>query len=160
MTLLQYEVPVAQEWEPWHTEATSCASNMEVASVPESPGMESESQLMAGLIGLQRVHSTGRVFLLQRELVAYLKREGPVWGCEVDELHLMGYGYSIEQAIRGLMEDFAASYDGLAHEPDHALTEDARQLRDAIVPLVTRVLYERDVRLQSSQTTVLVESVI
>lgn len=160
MTLLQYGPLAAQEqeWEPLYTQATSCASSIEVASVPESTGRELESQSFPGLIGLQGIESSGRVFMLRKGLVAHLMREGSVWSCQVADLHLMGYGYSVQQAVSGLMEDFAASYDGLTHEPDHALTEDARQLRDAIVRLVTRVVHGTDVPLQSSQTTVLVKS--
>jgi hypothetical protein len=68
-----------------------------------------------------------------------LKQEGALWSCEFDDLHLMGYGYSLEQAIKRFMNDFAVAYDGLVGKADDHLTTDARQLRDALSDLVAQI---------------------
>ena len=71
--------------------------------------------------------------------MASLKQAGALWSCEFDDLHLMGYDYSPEQAIQRFMDDFAVAYDGLVGEADDHLTADARQLRDALSDLVVQV---------------------
>jgi hypothetical protein len=63
----------------------------------------------------------------------------------------MGYGYSLKQAIKRFMDDFAVAYDGLVGKADDNLTADARQLRDALSDLVaqiTPVEYGLDVDLE------------
>jgi len=80
-----------------------------------------------------------------------MKQEGDLWSCEFDELDIMGYGYSLEQAIKRFMDDFAVAYDGLVGETDDHLTKDAQQLRDALRDLVaqiTPVKYGLDVGIQ------------
>jgi hypothetical protein len=48
----------------------------------------------------------------------------------------MGYGESQEAAIAAFMEDFFATYDGLVHEDDSSLTEDAKLVKKSIKRLV------------------------
>ena len=155
MTLVQFKAwnPYAREKWPTEptTEPTSCASSMEVASAPDVPPPESEPVFVSGFIRFWYIQTGNRRFGLSNEMRPCLKQEGSLWSCEFDDLHLMGYGYSLEEAIKRFMDDFAVAYDGLVGEADDHLTADARQLRDALSDLVVQVTpveYGLDVDLQ------------
>jgi hypothetical protein len=51
----------------------------------------------------------------------------------------MGYGYTPEEAVARLMDDFAVAYDGLIDAEDDHLTRDAVDARDTLRALVGRV---------------------
>lgn len=78
-----------------------------------------------------------RFFELNETLPIVFVEDGGRWVCEYEPLGLMGYGDNLCEAFRLLQEDLVATYDELAEEPDEALTEDARELRNQIVGLVT-----------------------
>jgi hypothetical protein len=115
-----------------------------------------EIRLVGELVRFSYIQSGDRRFALRRELMPCLKQEGALWSCEFDDLHLVGYGYSLEEAIKRFMDDFAVAYDGLVGKADGHLTADARQLRDALSVLVmqvTPVEYGLDVDLQRWQAS-------
>jgi hypothetical protein len=124
---------------------------MMVSCDPDMPTPKPEIGAVGDFVRFSYIQSGDRRFALRRELMPCLKQEGALWSCEFDDLHLMGYGYSLEQAIKRFMDDFVVAYDGLVGEADDHLTADARQLRDALSDLVvqiTPVEYGLDVDLQ------------
>jgi hypothetical protein len=151
MTWVHYRTWNPHAWPAWPTEPISCASSIMVSCVPDTPTPEPEIRLAGDIVRFSYIQSGDRRFALRKELLPSLKQEGALWSCEFDDLHLMGYGYSLEQAMRRFMDDFAVAYDGLVGEADDHLTADARQLRDALsylVVQVTPVEYGLDVDLQ------------
>jgi len=134
MTWVHYKTWNPHAWPPWPTEPTGCASGKMVSRDPDMPTPEPEM-----FARFSYIQSGDRRFALRRELMASLKQAGALWSCEFDDLHLMGYDYSPEQAIQRFMDDFAVAYDGLVGEADDHLTADARQLRDALSDLVVQV---------------------
>lgn len=136
MTRLQYKTRNSRTWGAW---PSSCASSMEVASAPDVPPNEFEPVLVSEFIHFSYIQTGNRRFGLRRGLMPCLKLEGSLWSCEFDDLHLMGYGYSLEEAIKRFMEDFAVAYDGLVGKADDHLTADARQLRDALSDMVAQI---------------------
>lgn len=128
-----------QYWRWRSTEPTICSSMLVVASAPEMPRPEPKTGPEGVSVRLPFIQGDNRRFVLRREVVPYLKQEGSLWSCELDDLHLMGYGYSREQAIQRFMNDFAVAYDGLVGKADDCLTADARQLRDALTALVAQI---------------------
>ena len=151
MTLVQYKAWSPYAWQTWPTEPTSCASSMIVSGDPDMPTPKPEIGPVGESVRFSCIQSADRRFALRRELLACLKQEGALWSCEFDDLHLMGYGYSLEQALKRFMDDFAVAYDGLVGKADHHLTADARQLREVLSDLVvqiTPVEYGLDVDLQ------------
>ena len=151
MTWVHYKTWNPHAWPPWPTEPTGCASGKMVSRDPDMPTPEPEM-----FARFSYIQSGDRRFALRRELLPCLKQEGALWSCEFDDLHLMGYGYSPEQAIKRFMDDFAVAYDGLVNEEDDNLTEDARQMRDALRHLVARITpveYGLDVDRQRGQTS-------
>jgi len=151
MTLVHCKAWSRYARQTWPTEPTGCASRMRVSYDPDMPTPKPEIRAVGGFVRFSYIQSGDRRFTLRRELMPCLKREGALWSCEFDDLHLMGYGYSLEEAIKRFMDDFAVAYDGLVGEADDHLTADARQLRDALSDLimqVTPVEYGLDVDLQ------------
>lgn len=151
MTLVQYKPWNAYALETWPTVPTTCVSSMMVSCGPDMPTPEPEIGIVGEVVCFSYIQSGDRRFALRRGLMPCLKQEGALWSCELDDLHIMGYGYSLEQAIKRFMEDFAVAYDGLVGKADEHLTADARQLRDALSDLVaqiTPVEYGLDVDLQ------------
>ena len=139
MILVQYKAWNPYAWETWPTEPTSCASSKMVSCGPDTPTPKPEIGLVGEFVRFSYIQSGDRRFALRRELLPCLKQEGALWSCEYDDLHLMGYGYSLEQAIKRFMDDFAVAYDGLVGKADDHLTADARQLRDALSNLVAQI---------------------
>jgi len=139
MTLVHYRARGPYAWEVRRTQPTSCASSMEVVSAPEVTPPESDSLFVRGFISFSYIQTGNRRFALSRELMPLLKQEGALWSCELEDLHIMGYGYTREQAIQQFMDDFVVTYDGLADKKDDQLTEDSRELRDAMRTLVARI---------------------
>jgi len=134
MTLVNDKAWNPHVWRKWPTEPTGCASSKMVSRDPDTPMPKPEM-----FVRFSYIQGRDRRFALRRELMACLKQEGALWSCEFDDLHLMGYGYSLEEAIKRFMDDFAVAYDGLVGEADDHLTADARQLRDALSDLVVQV---------------------
>jgi hypothetical protein len=52
------------------------------------------------------------------------------------EYGILAYGYSESEALERFAEQFVATWDALAHEPDSRLTLDAQELRDSLQRLV------------------------
>ncbi len=140
MTLLDFQTNDSYLWEVANPEPTACSSDMQIVGAPYDRGTMGESLGMTTHIAITYVQSGVRRFMLRKELRPDLIREGSLWSCELDELHLMGYAPTHQEAIQAFMDDFAATYDGLADEADDDLTLDARDLRDAIVGLVATVV--------------------
>jgi len=122
---------------------TGCLTQVEVADAGETPSTrlreEAEDPGIGTIAGLGELIADSRIFKLRHELNVEIRREEGIWVCEYPPLRLMGYGETIQQAMIQFMEDFASSYDGLAHEPDEALTGDAQDLKAEFQRLVTAV---------------------
>ena len=134
MTLLQYDMLGSRYWDSWRAESTSCASSMEVACAQDVGQASPEPRMV-----LSFIQSGKRRFVLREGIGVNLNWDGALWVCEFDDLHLMGYGYTREQAVTRFMEDFAVTYDGLVGAANDDLTEDAIEARDKLIALVGRV---------------------
>jgi len=85
---------------------------------------------------LDGIWSADRFLRLRESVSAHLYWEDGLWTCDCEDICVMGYGESQEAAIAAFMEDFFATYDGLVHEDDSSLTEDAKSVKKAMRRLV------------------------
>jgi hypothetical protein len=93
------------------------------------------SRLVPRLLRVDTVYALGREIWLRETVEARLYWEDGLWTCELANLRVMGYGESQEAAIAAFMEDFLVTYDGLVHEDDASLTEDAKRVKLALKQL-------------------------
>jgi len=88
------------------------------------------------LVLLDEIWSSDRVLKLRETVQAQLYWADELWTCELENLRIIGFGESKEQAISVFFEDFFATYDGLVHEDDSSLTGDAKLAKRALQKLV------------------------
>ena len=73
-----------------------------------------------------------RSYLLRRPVQVLSARQDGLWVFECPAYGLSAFAADRDEAFAHLREEFAFVYEGLADEPDDALTRDARALRDRL----------------------------
>jgi hypothetical protein len=74
-----------------------------------------------------------RNYLLRQPVQILSARQNDLWVFECPAYGLSSFSASREEALSQLQEEFAFLYDGLADEPDSALSGDAATLRDRLL---------------------------
>lgn len=81
-----------------------------------------------------------RVFVLREPIVVGVEREeGGIWVHACEELGILSYAMTEDASRKEFAGDFAYLWDGLADEPDSALTVDAQQLKARLRSIVDHV---------------------
>lgn len=78
-------------------------------------------------------------FILKKPATCSLKYQNGMWIYECPRYGLHTFSENKQEALQQLDEEFAFLYDGLIHEPDDNLTQDAIELRDLLKSDVLKV---------------------
>jgi len=78
-------------------------------------------------------------FILKKPATCSLKYQNGLWMYECLRYGLYTFSENKQEALQQLNEEFAFLYDGLIHEPDEKLTQDAIELRDLLKSDVLKV---------------------
>jgi hypothetical protein len=73
-----------------------------------------------------------RNYLLRRPVRCLSARQEGLWVFECPEYGLSAFSADRAAAFQQFNENFAFLYEGLIHEANHALTPDAKKLRDRL----------------------------
>ena len=133
---------------------TGCTSDSQIAQASAEPSALVSPYAVPVRVAIPHVRSASRYFELRRPMLCIALHEDDQWVCECGPLKLWGHGSSQESAIADLMDDFAISYDGLANEPDDALSADAQLLKYRLRDLVARVRSDSRIEIASSSSPV------
>ncbi|TFH39925.1 MAG: hypothetical protein E4G94_10395 [ANME-2 cluster archaeon] len=71
-------------------------------------------------------------FILKKPVTCSLKYQNCLWLYECPRYGLHTFSENKSEALQQLDEEFAFLYDGLMHEPNNNLTQDAIELRDLL----------------------------
>ena len=93
-------------------------------------------RLLPRVLRVDAICALDRVMCLRETVEARLYWDDGLWTCELPDLRVMGCGESQELAIAAFMEDFFVAYDGLVHQDDSSLAEDAKRVKIALKQLV------------------------
>jgi hypothetical protein len=110
-------------------------SNVEVRVPPSSPC----PRLSKYLIKLNEVRFGGTVFELKQMIQVALYQEDSVWYCENEELAILAFGDTAEQAVHSFCEDFSVLWEEIAVAPDDSLTSDAQKVKQNLRSVVKSV---------------------
>ncbi len=86
----------------------------------------------------QRVAHQNRVFHLKQPVLIRVDFQDGVWVHALESLGILSYATTRSESLRRFREEFAATWDAVANEPDVNLTDDGRHLRDSALSLVER----------------------
>ena len=78
-------------------------------------------------------------FILKKPATCSLKYQNGLWIYECPQYGLHTFSENKQEALQQLDEEFAFLYDGLMHEPNDNLTQDAIELRDLLKSDVLKV---------------------
>lgn len=71
-------------------------------------------------------------FILKKSTTRSLKHQNGLWMYECPRYGLHTFSENKQESLQQLNEEFAFLYDGLIHETDDNLTQDAIELRDLL----------------------------
>ena len=78
-------------------------------------------------------------FILKKPVTCSMKHQNGLWMYECPRYGLHTFSENKIEALKQFNEEFAFLYDGLIHEPDDNLTQDAIELRDLLKSGVLKV---------------------
>ena len=78
-------------------------------------------------------------FILKKPATCSLKHQNGLWMYECPRYGLHAFSDNKLEALQQFNEEFAFLYNGLIHEPDDNLTQDAIELRDLLKSDVLKV---------------------
>lgn len=84
-------------------------------------------------------HFNDKKFILKKPATCSLKYQNYLWICECPRYGLHTFSENKPEALQQLNEEFAFLSDGLIHEPNDNLTQDAIKLRDLLKSDVLKV---------------------
>lgn len=66
--------------------------------------------------------------------------EDGLWNCENQELSILSFGSTVQEAVDSFSEDFLALWDVIAQSPDESLTVEAQKVKRMMRKLVSSVM--------------------
>ena len=81
---------------------------------------------------LKSFNFNNKRFILKEPAICTLDCLNNLWVYKCPRYGLYTFSEDKQEALQQLNEEFAFLYDGLIHEPDENLTQDAIELRDII----------------------------
>jgi hypothetical protein len=90
-------------------------------------------------ISLDTLAFNGAVIDLGSPVEFDLFMEDDLWNCQSEELSILAFGTTVEEAIKSFSEDFLTVWDVIAESPDEDLTVEAQRVKNAMRKLVVSV---------------------
>jgi hypothetical protein len=96
-------------------------------------------QLSRAKVRLDEITYDGTVFKLNTTIEVSLYVEDGLWNCEYQPFSSLSSGPTPEQALYSFCEDFSVLWHEIAQAPNETLTEDAKNLKKALLSAVKTV---------------------
>lgn len=91
------------------------------------------------LIKLDQIKFDGILFTFHQPVDITMYDEDGMWVCEAPQFSIYAYGKTVTAAAHSFYEDFTVVWDEIAQIPDNDLSQDAQQMKRALLAAVKSV---------------------